>query len=348
MPAVRILVIVLGLCSGFVSGLDYVILGLGGVEPGRPFPVSILVFHATSDVKIDMALVGQRHAGQLVFSSSALIQDERLTTLEISVGDLSAMTADNMTLYINGADSSAAFSAAYPNIYWNAAVRKPVEDRDALFPKILIQTDQPQCQAGDTVRFRVVSARSVDDRQQPMFVRLNVQIVDPLDNVVKEFNNDNGSEATGYFAGEMSLSADPLLGEWRVRVVNASVGECPAPEPTTPAPSDCMNIFGCFIPYNKNPILAIKPFFVYEFISSRFEVTITDAKTNIVPSVDKEIRFKVSAKYSSGKPVKGIFDVAIVVWHRNYSHTTSEFDVQYVIWLKGFIPVGRTPIQILL
>ncbi|XP_055342238.1 uncharacterized protein LOC129590840 [Paramacrobiotus metropolitanus] len=243
-----------------------------------------------------MALVGQRRIDQLVFSSSAFIQPERVTRLEIHVGDLSSLTADNMALYITGADSSAAFSAAYPGIFWNNAMWKWEDDRQALFPQILIQTEQPQYHAKDTVGFHVVSTRRAVDRLQPIIVPFNVQIVDPLENVVKEFSNPNGSEVTGYFAGEMALSTDPLLGKWTVRVVNASVGEYPAPETNTPTRfARC--IFGCLSPYNMGPVLASRQFSVSESITPRFEVRIINAKENIVPSVDDEICFNVSANY---------------------------------------------------
>ncbi|XP_055342089.1 uncharacterized protein LOC129590746 [Paramacrobiotus metropolitanus] len=300
------------LLAGAANALNYVIFGLNSVRSNSVFPVSVLVVNTTSDVHVNMTLLGYRSGSSvnanstdpsrhfdfdpegsgLSFTTSAVIQADVLTRVDIKVGDFSGLATPVARLIVSISDSTYSFTGyVAPVALDNATTEKkdaPVKRTGE--PLFQIQMDQPYYKAKDMVRFRVLTVESVEDKLQPLFVPFIVQILDTQRNVVKEFNNPNNSEAVGYFAGEMPLSSNPLYGTWTIRVVNAS----------------CDEVNAC-----EKDVLANKDFFVVEAATPRFAVKIATNKTYIVPSVDEEIRFQLTANYTSGDPVTGIFDVAV-------------------------------------
>ncbi|XP_055342087.1 alpha-2-macroglobulin-like protein 1 isoform X1 [Paramacrobiotus metropolitanus] len=236
--------------AGSATGIQYVVFGLNSARSNSLFPVSILVLNATSEVRIDMALIGRPPATSyglysnydsgemllyasaslkgddrfLVFNASAVIQANKLAHLEIDVGDLSAMVKEPMVFVLNGSDPSDSFRTGFSpiKIENNETTTVTKKAKTKRRPVVFIQTDQPLYKANDTVRFRVVSVESVDGHLRPVFVPFNVQILDPQRNIVQMNSNANDSQVVGYFSGEMPLSSDPLLGSWTVRVVRAN------------------------------------------------------------------------------------------------------------------------------
>ncbi|XP_055342181.1 uncharacterized protein LOC129590813 isoform X1 [Paramacrobiotus metropolitanus] len=173
--------------------------------------------------------------------------------------------------------------------------------------------DQPYYKAENVVRFRVLTVEFVDDKLQPLFIPFTVQILDTQRNVVKEFINANNSEA-GYFAGEMPLSSDPLNGTWTIRVVNSSVNQ----ETMTETHNSCYYAYNCA--QETKFVLASKDFSVLEFVTPRLDVRIATNKTYIT-SIDKEMQFQVTVKYTTGEAVNGIFDIAAVNRLHGYKTT---------------------------
>ncbi|XP_055342262.1 CD109 antigen-like [Paramacrobiotus metropolitanus] len=246
--------LMLVLTTGSVKSLDYVVFGLNSARSNSSFPVSILVQNATSDVRIDLALIGRlstsygssNYGGSygpdysymlpfapsflkgddrfLVYNASAVIQANKLAHLEISVGDLSRMAKETLMFVLNGSDLSDSFRSGFSpiGIDNSEATKIKKKSKTKRKPVIFIQTDQPLYKAKDTVRFRVVSVESVDGQLRPLFVPFNVQILDPQRNIVQLNSNADDSQVVGYFSGEMPLSSDPLLGSWTVRVVRAA------------------------------------------------------------------------------------------------------------------------------
>ncbi|XP_055342088.1 uncharacterized protein LOC129590745 isoform X2 [Paramacrobiotus metropolitanus] len=236
--------------AGSATGIQYVVFGLNSARSNSLFPVSILVLNATSEVRIDMALIGRPPATSyglysnydsgemllyasaslkgddrfLVFNASAVIQANKLAHLEIDVGDLSAMVKEPMVFVLNGSDPSDSFRTGFSpiKIENNETTTVTKKAKTKRRPVVFIQTDQPLYKANDTVRFRVVSVESVDGHLRPVFVPFNVQILDPQRNNVQLNSNADDSQVVGYFSGEMPLSSDPLLGSWTVRVVRTN------------------------------------------------------------------------------------------------------------------------------
>ncbi|XP_055342086.1 CD109 antigen-like [Paramacrobiotus metropolitanus] len=309
------LIVGLSLLAGAANALNYVIFGLNTVRSNSVFPVSILVVNSTSDVYVNMTLTGYRNwspvngsssdaarrsdfnpeNSSLSFTTSAVIQANVLTRVDMKVGDFSSLATPVAYLSVSVADPTYSFTGYVTPValdnatmgMQNAPVKRTGE------PLFQIQMDQPYYKAKDMVRFRVLTVESVEDKLQPLFVPLKIQILDTQRNVVKELINVNNSEVTGYFAGEMPLSSDPLSGTWTIRVVNDSVTE----------------------EMDKRFVLASKNFSVVEFGIPRFDVTIVTNKIHIAQSVDDEIQFQLTANYTSGETVEGVFDIAVSSWY---------------------------------
>ncbi|XP_055342112.1 uncharacterized protein LOC129590767 [Paramacrobiotus metropolitanus] len=349
--------------SCMVNGLEYVIFGSRSIRSNSTFPVSILVINATSNVSIEMSLTvpGNLSASPLTFTTAAVLQPDKLTHPEIHVGDLSPAITENFTLHINGSDSSEFFHAMYaPPVQIKSDTTARIEKAARAPPatnRTLLQTDQPTYTANRTVRFRVVTVQLVNYQLWPVFIPVNVQIVDPQGNVVKQYNISSSTEVIGYFAGEIQLTSDPLLGTWTIRVINAS-REYPVPETTTGiSPTwEYPCLFGCNWDvdgvHEPDPVLTSTTFVVQEPTQSHkaadesghsnktlpnvvppFHVNITTPRKYFTLSLDNEIPFNVAVNYASGRrePVKGVFDIAALRPSESQSSLSDE--TQYLsVW----------------
>ncbi|XP_055342090.1 uncharacterized protein LOC129590747 [Paramacrobiotus metropolitanus] len=136
--------LMLVLTTGSVKSLEYVMFGVNSARSNSSFPVSILVLNATSDVRIDMALIGRPPATSYessnyggpygaeysyllpytslkgdrwsVFEASAVIHANKLAHLEIDVGDLSKVSKETLMFVLNGSDSSDSFRTGFSPI----------------------------------------------------------------------------------------------------------------------------------------------------------------------------------------------------------------------------------------
>ncbi|XP_055346839.1 CD109 antigen-like [Paramacrobiotus metropolitanus] len=293
----RILLLLAALiCS--CSGLDYVIFGPKTVHSGKKLPVSILCHNASSDVKVDIILLPQSPSwddsdadgdgrpdrvsasNNFTFKKTFVIKPNQLSQVELPIGDLSSYVktrpASNVILKINGSDS---------NDFFNRDVRDlKVVDGDkpdaAKTQFAFVQTDQPLYKARDTVRFRIVT---VDQQLVPVYIPLTVQIRDPQNNIIKQYSNASDPTVLGYFAGDVQLSSEPLLGVWKIEA-RSSNGE---------------NVIGS------------KEFSVDEYVLPRFDVKILSTPAYVTPS-DSDLNFFVEANYTFGEAVKGKLEVTVI------------------------------------
>ncbi|XP_055342125.1 CD109 antigen-like [Paramacrobiotus metropolitanus] len=331
-----------------VSGLEYVILAPNIIRSDSKFPVSVLVHNATSDVHIDVALVGKPTANDgdtLVFKNSAVVQTDKLAVMEIDVGDLSSLVSGSMACIVNGSDSSDSFRTSYGplTISTTTTAENPKNSGE---PLVFIQTDKPVYSPNDTVRFRVVSVKRVGNKLMPVFVPFYVQILDWKCNVVQQFSNANDTRVAGYFAGEVPLSAYLQNAGWSIRAVvrapddtNNSLGNPsrdfdldPRCDPSKEPTSVEEELIRRHTPRDpSDPVLASKIFLIESYPKSRFEVRIVTPKTYYVPSIDGEFRFEVIADYTPGESVIGKFDVRV-------SRPRYEDGVYVAVWNQSISP----------
>ncbi|XP_055348319.1 CD109 antigen-like isoform X2 [Paramacrobiotus metropolitanus] len=287
----RTILLTLAICSGYGNAyIRYTIIGPKSVQSNTTFPISILCENATSDVKVDVtvrpyespkwAWGNGSYPGQFMFPKSFTLKLNQLTRLEIDIPDLSQYpdTGNRLGLSINGSDSTDTFYRSYE---WSIGVRQPAPVDDK--PLAFIQTDQPLYKAKDTVGFRIVT---VNRQLHPVRIPLTVQILDPQNNIVKQYSNISDTAVTGYFSGDLLLSSEPLLGSWTIEA-RTSVSQ---------------NVIGK------------KQFSVDEYVLPRFDVKILSLPTYVTPS-DTVLTFSIEANYTFGEPVKGQLDA---VWKRSW------------------------------
>ncbi|XP_055346857.1 CD109 antigen-like [Paramacrobiotus metropolitanus] len=279
------------------SGLDFVIFGPKTVHSGKTLPVSILCHNASSNVKVDVTLLPQLSSWEdsdddgdnplnrnsewkFKFKKSFVIKPNQLSQLELPIGDLSSYVKtrprNNVILKINGSDYDDFFDRDVRDIKVIDGDEQDAAKKQFAF----VQTDQPLYKAKDTIHFRIVT---VDQQLVPVYIPLTVQIRDPQNNIIKQYSNASDPNVLGYFAGDVQLSSEPLLGAWKIEA-RSSNGE---------------NIIGS------------KEFSVDEYVLPRFGVKILSTPTYVTPS-DSELNFFVEANYTFGEPVKGKLEVTVI------------------------------------
>ncbi|XP_060591789.1 CD109 antigen-like isoform X2 [Ruditapes philippinarum] len=134
---------------------------------------------------------------------------------------------------------------------------------------IFIQTDKAAYKSGQKVRYRVFV---VDRDMKPMDEVMTISIMDPKSNKIKEHVNVSGLYG---FSGEMSLSKQPVLGYWAIRV----------------------NL------ENTENVEERISFEVQEYVLPKYEVKVKLPPFGTV--ANPELKGSVTAKYTYGKPVKG-------------------------------------------
>lgn len=139
---------------------------------------------------------------------------------------------------------------------------------------VLIQTDKPLYKPGDKVKFRVLIT---NDEMKPYQVdELKVELSDALDNVVSFHDGEAEDLEKGVFVNEFEIATEPVMGEWKIRVISKSKNQEKVTE---------------------------QKFEVKEYILPRFEV-IVDTKHDVTKD-QSPVRLMVSALYTFGELVKG-------------------------------------------
>uniref|UniRef100_A0A4Y0BNW4 TEP1-F n=1 Tax=Anopheles funestus TaxID=62324 RepID=A0A4Y0BNW4_ANOFN len=149
-------------------------------------------------------------------------------------------------------------------------------DFDNKFCSVLIQTDKSVYKPGDTVRYRVL----VLDRYMkplPANATMMVYIRDGKGNRIKQWNNASLGEC-GVFQSELTLSTEPVLGEWDINV----------------------DVLG---------LKAFKSFDVDEYVLPTYEVTVESPGYTFLD--DDVLKVVVNSKYTYGKPVVGELTLSV-------------------------------------
>uniref|UniRef100_A0A8W7PEI2 TEP1-F n=1 Tax=Anopheles coluzzii TaxID=1518534 RepID=A0A8W7PEI2_ANOCL len=150
-------------------------------------------------------------------------------------------------------------------------------DFDNKFCSVLIQTDKSVYKPGDTVRYRVL----VLDRSMKLLPAgdsgMMVYIRDGKGNRIKQWSNASLGEC-GVFQAELTLSTEPVLGEWTITVEVVGLKES-------------------------------KTFDVDEYVLPTYEVTVESPGYTFLD--DELLKVVVNSKYTYGKPVAGELTVSV-------------------------------------
>ncbi|XP_055348331.1 CD109 antigen-like [Paramacrobiotus metropolitanus] len=289
LKVLSVLTIVAG-CVIADDWMNYLIIGPKTVHSNSTFPISILCRNAKSDIHVDVSLRPRKlyeweslQPDQYASTNSFVIKSDTLSKLEISIPDLSKYpgTGEGFKLSINGNSLSGRFYTTYS---WPLYIRELTVAETTNKQLAFVQTDQPLYKATDTVRFRIVT---VNEQVLPVHIPLTVRILDPQNNIVKQYTNATDPNVNGYFAGDFLLSTEPLLGAWTIEVSTS----------------------------DSHDILGTKQFSVDEYVLPRFDVKILSL-ANFVTPADSSLTFFVEANYTFGEPVKGKLEIT---WRKGYA-----------------------------
>ncbi|XP_046569082.1 CD109 antigen-like isoform X3 [Haliotis rubra] len=138
---------------------------------------------------------------------------------------------------------------------------------------VMVQTDKAMYKPGQMVHFR---AFGVYPSLQVYMGTFNIALVDPNNNILKEWTALH--ESSGVVAGEFQLADKTVLGDWALRV----------------SPADQVSVTS-------------KTFTVAEYQLPRFEVKVDLPSFSLTS--DTKLSGTVKAKYTFGKPVKGMVEL---------------------------------------
>ncbi|XP_033150034.1 CD109 antigen [Drosophila busckii] len=164
-------------------------------------------------------------------------------------------------------------------------------------PLIFIQTDKAIYKPGDRVQYRVLF---LNESTRPAVVDepITVTIIDQGGNRVKQVANITLTK--GVYAGQLSLTAEPMFGKWVIKVTVAG---------------------------------ATKFFEVAKYVLPKFEVKI-EAMRDIAVQ-DGVIRAIVRAQHTHGQPLKGTANVSISPSYNSFRPSESAINQQKTIEIVG-------------
>ncbi|XP_042903033.1 alpha-2-macroglobulin isoform X2 [Parasteatoda tepidariorum] len=197
-------------------------------------------------------------------------EGERYSTLNFPLDDFESASNEGK-LKINGEFGSYAFNGID-----EVKFDKP---DDSI---VIIQTDKPLYQPGQTVKFRILR---LDKDFKPTYKNniANAFVVDPKQTRLFQFNDINLQKGIVQF--EFTLSEEPVLGYWRIEVKIADSS------------------------------------YSTEFHVSEYELPTYDLKINFPSytlSTAENIPVEICAKYTYGKPVQGLLNVTVYSMHNYY------------------------------
>ncbi|XP_069052824.1 CD109 antigen [Lepisosteus oculatus] len=143
---------------------------------------------------------------------------------------------------------------------------------------IFIQTDRPKYKPGQSVKIRAVS---VYPDLKPSKSQVDIGIKDPQGNLIQQWLSLDSR--LGVVSQEFHLSENPPLGTWSIEA-------------------------------SGNGVLSVKNFIVAEYVVPTFEVLI---QTPSVFNYEDGVSGTVTAKYTYGKPVKGVMTVTVLLNYFN-------------------------------
>ncbi|XP_045202749.2 CD109 antigen-like [Mercenaria mercenaria] len=274
-----LLIISLSLLTTTASGYkSYIVLCPDTIRPGMEFNVQLN--------KLDSDLPKMLFMAEILNKKGSVVREE----ITVSAGTMNS----NLVL----------------NLPWdlqNSAYRLEVnaEDRDGmtLFKNstdlnymqkgmsVFIQTDKAIYKPGQKVQFRTFGA---NPDLTLVFGKMDISIYDINNNKISQWLGVD--DPSGVFQGELQLSDQPPLGDWRIEVDFSGSSES-------------------------------MTFTVAEYVLPRFEVSVTVPSFGVMS--DKYLTGKVEAKYTFGKGVEG--NGTLVIKQKYSYRGTKELSLSFKI-----------------
>ncbi|XP_073987023.1 CD109 antigen-like isoform X2 [Rhodnius prolixus] len=251
------------ICLGsqlFVHGSGfYCIVAPKMLRANSEYTAAVSLADVSQPTTVVVQLIGRKDSGGDYSNSEYVVVEPYLTkTVRLKVGDLGP---GYYNFSVKG-EGGLSFSNTTKLIYSEKSY------------SVFIQTDKAVYKPGHMVLFRVLVLSA---HLKPVETRtIDVHITDGKNNRIKQWINAEPNR--GVFSGELELSKNPILGDWKIV---ATVG---------------------------GQIYA-KVFSVAEYVLPKFEVTVNIPKH--ITFKDSKFGATVRAKYTYGRPVKGEATISV-------------------------------------
>ncbi|XP_059162967.1 CD109 antigen-like [Physella acuta] len=235
----------------------YLILAPSTIRPNMDFTLSVNILKATSYVTVTAEILMET---TVVASRADVFKEGNPGTITIKVPP--GLTGSKL-YYIKVVGGGGCLD-------FEKAERLRYNSKEA---SLFIQLNQAIFKPSDTVKFRIFGVNSY---LQSYKGAMDISIYDSQDNKIKQWVKVTPEK--GVIAQELTLSSQPVLGDWKVVVVAEDMEEK-------------------------------KSFTVAEYVLPLFEVEVI--MPPYVLTSDSDVTFTVKAKYTYGKPVKGNLNVEV-------------------------------------
>nr|AVP12646.1 CD109 antigene-like protein 1 [Littorina littorea] len=247
---------------------SYVVVAPSKVRPGMEFSVSVNILKATGDVTVTASMVRTNNQST-VSTNVATFQEGAPGTIDLQMPKV--LQSGTYELQVSGAGGLTFSNKTHVTF-------------SAKSKSVLIQTDKAMYKPGQTVNFRVLAMYPDLSVYKG---NLDIEIYDSKSNKIKQWKNVSAAE--GVVTKDISLSSQPVLGDWKIKVTAGNSAE-------------------------------EKAFTIAEYVLPKFEVTV-ELPSYVLESATS-VPVTVKAKYTYGKPVAGpvVVESKLV---QSYYHSTT-------------------------
>ncbi|XP_059143998.1 CD109 antigen-like [Physella acuta] len=270
----RLFLLLTAVVTAVCAQNSYVVIAPSTIRPNMDFTVSVNILKATSDVRVVAKVLMEDTlvaSAEKVFKSGfpGMINIKLPADLPNSGYMLKVVGSGGLVFYES---ESLSYNSKEASLFiqLNKAIFKP----------------------SDTVKFRVFGVYS---DLQSYKGTMDISIFDAQNNKIKQWVKVTAEE--GVFTQKLTLSSQPVLGDWKVVVEAGTMKE-------------------------------EKAFTIAEYVLPQFDVEV------IMPSYvltgDSDVMFTVKSKYTYGKPVKGNANVQVKL---HESRGTSDYSMATPVYL---------------
>lgn len=233
------------------------------IRPSRPYNISLLVQNSSRPISVELELVesitkvdGTPQLKTHISTEAVLQPNSQVSQVSFTAPD--SLLPGDYKLKIRGSDGG---SFKFEN--------ETDLSYDGKSKSIFVQSDKAIYKPGDKVRFRVII---VDPDLKPYAGVADIYVHDPDGNRIHQWLGISEAKVNGVYSREVQLSADPMLGDWKITVI---------------ARGEKLDKF----------------FTVQEYVLPKFEVKLKLPPFALID--DKTVDFDVRAEYTYGKAVEG-------------------------------------------
>ncbi|XP_059169325.1 CD109 antigen-like [Physella acuta] len=270
----RLFLLLTAVVTAVCAQNSYVVIAPSAIRPNMDFTVSVNILKATSDVTVVAKVLRDK---TLVASAEKVFKSGSPGMINIKLpADL-----PNSGYMLKVVGSGGLVFDKSKSLSYNS--------KEA---SLFIQLNKAIFKPSDTVKFRVFGVYS---DLQSYKGTMDISIFDAQNNKIKQWVKVTAEE--GVFTQELTLSSQPVLGDWKVVVEAGTMKE-------------------------------EKSFTVAEYVLPQFEVEVI--MPSYVLTSDSDVMFTVKSKYTYGKPVKGNANVQVKL---HESRGTSDYSMATPVYL---------------